>query len=55
VFQLKRAGETPKMEVLASTGFKNASEKVASFLKTAGTPVVDYVHPTLNPVGPSAA
>jgi glucuronate isomerase len=37
----------PSPEEFASQLYQKASEKVASFFKTAGTPVADYAHPSL--------
>jgi hypothetical protein len=48
---LCRLGESvakdPNPEEFASQLYEKASEKVVSFFKTAGTPVVDFVHPSL--------
>jgi hypothetical protein len=45
--QLNIAAKSPDMDELVSTFYQKESEKVASFFLTAGTPVVDYAHPTL--------
>jgi hypothetical protein len=44
---LGRAVKTPNAEELASKVYEMANEKFASFFKTKGTPVTDYVHPSL--------
>jgi hypothetical protein len=41
------ATKSPKMDEFVSTLYKKASEKATSFFQTTGTPVVDYVHPSL--------
>jgi hypothetical protein len=46
-FQLINAMKTPNVDELGSSLYLQEYEKAALFFRTAGTPVVDYVHPTL--------
>jgi hypothetical protein len=43
----RTVSKDPSTEEFASQLYEKASEQVASFFKTAGTPVTDFVHPSL--------